>query len=53
MMVKCTPFIDFITRKEEGYTADSVVYTPESLMSMAEKLRDPQAQGDLDDHHSL
>jgi hypothetical protein len=37
MMVKCPAFIDFITRKEEGYTADGVVYTPESLMSMTEK----------------
>jgi hypothetical protein len=37
MMAKCPTFIDFITRKEEGYTADGVAYTPESLMSMAEK----------------
>jgi hypothetical protein len=37
MMVKCPPFVDFITRKEEGYTADGVDYTPESLMSMVEK----------------
>jgi hypothetical protein len=36
MMVRCPTFINYITRKEEGYTADGVEYTPESLMLMVE-----------------
>jgi hypothetical protein len=51
LMVKCTPFVDFITRKEEGYTADGVAYTPESLMSMAEKYYEILKIKGLDDHH--